>query len=207
MDRRNAGIALLIGVLGLAELPRTARAQQAGKVYRIGYLSTPTRESVQRGVEAFVRKLRELGWIEGRNLVIEYRWAEGDVAKLPRLAAELIADKVDLIVAPAGSAALAAKKATSSIPIVMIFPSDPVEVGLVADLRRPGGNVTGTTFTHGPEIFGKQLEILKEALPRASRVAVLWNPADSSFGVQARPVEAAARSLKIRLQQDRKSVV
>jgi putative ABC transport system substrate-binding protein len=197
MNRRNTAIALVLGLAGFAATPR---AQQAGKVYRVGYLSTPTRESVARGVDAFLQKLRELGWVEGANLVIEYRWAEGDVAKLPQLAAELVRANVDLIVAPAGSAALAAKSATSTIPIVMIFPSEPVELGLVANLRRPGGNVTGTTFTPGPEIFGKQLEILKEALPRTSRVAVLWNPADQSFRVQAKPVDAAARALKIRLQ-------
>ena len=200
MNRRDAAIVLVLGVLGFGAEPRAARAQQAGKVYRIGYLSTPTRESVERGVDAFLRKLRELGWFEGSNLVIEYRWAEGDVARLPELAAGLVRDNVDLIVAPAGSAALAAKKATSSIPIVMIFPSDPVQLGLVANLRRPGGNVTGTTFTPDAEIFGEQLEILKAALPRASRVAVLWNPADASFEVQAKPVDAAARSLGLRLQ-------
>jgi ABC-type uncharacterized transport system substrate-binding protein len=199
MNRRDAGIALVLGALDFCA-PRAAQAQAAGRVYRVGYLSTPTRESVERGVEAFVRKLRELGWIEGRNLVIEYRWAEGDVTRLPQLAAGLVRDNVDLIVAPAGSAALAAKTATNSIPIVMIFPSDPVQLGLVADLRRPGGNVTGTTFTPDAEIFGKQLEILKTALPRASRVAVLWNPADASFEAQAKAVELAARSLGLRLQ-------
>ena len=201
MNRRDAAIALLLGVPGFGTMPRAAKAQPAGRVHRIGYLSTPTRESVARGVDAFLRKLRELGWIEGQNLVIEYRWADGDVTRLPQLAAELIRERVDLIVAPAGSAAVVAKKATSSIPIVMIFPSDPVELGLVANLRRPGGNVTGTTITPDPGIFGKQLEILKEAFPRASRVAVLWNPADASFGVQAKRVEVAARSLRIRLQQ------
>lgn len=200
MNRRTAGLALLLGVLDFGALPRAAAAQQAAKVRRVGYLSTPTRESVERGVDAFVRQLRELGWVEGENLIIEYRWAEGDVTRLPTLAAELIRDNVELIVAPAGSAALAAKNATQTVPIVMIFPSEPVQLGLVADLRRPGGNVTGTTFTPGPEIFGKQLEILKEAFPRASRVAVLWNPADASFDVQAKPVEAAARALGIRLQ-------
>jgi ABC-type uncharacterized transport system substrate-binding protein len=199
MNRRDAGIALVLGALDFCA-PRAAQAQAAGRVYRVGYLSTPTRESVERGVEAFVSKLRELGWIEGRNLVIEYRWAEGDVTRLPQLAAGLVRDNVDLIVAPAGSAALAAKTATNSIPIVMIFPSDPVQLGLVADLRRPGGNVTGTTFTPDAEIFGKQLEILKTALPRASRVAVLWNPADASFEAQAKAVELAARSLGLRLQ-------
>jgi putative tryptophan/tyrosine transport system substrate-binding protein len=197
MNRLNAGLVLLIGLL---VAPLATEAQQSGRVYRVGYLSTPTRESVEHGLAAFLRTLRELGWIEGQNLIIEYRWAEGNVERLPALAAELVRHKVDVIVAPAGSAALAAKNATSSIPIVMIFASDPVEMGLVASLRRPGGNITGTTFTPGPEIFGKQLQILKEAVPHASRVAVLSNPADPSFALQVRQVEATARSLGIRLQ-------
>ena len=196
MNRRRAALALL---LAFGAAPLVVRAQQAGKIYRIGYLSTPTRESVAQVLEAFLRTLRELGWVEGRNLVVEYRWAEGKIERLPELAAELVRLNVDLIVAPAGSAALAAKKATSSIPIVMIFPSDPVELGLVASLSRPGGNITGTTFTPGAEIFGRQLQILKEAIPRASRVAVLWNPADQSFATQGKALEAAARSLHIRL--------
>src|SRR5438105_12465516 len=193
MNRRNAGLALL-ALLAAGAAPVSVRAQQAG-VYRVGYLSTPTRESVERGLDAFLRKLRELGWVEGQNLVIEYRWAEGNVERLPDLAAELVQLKVDLIVAPAGSAALAAKKATSSIPIVMIFPSDPVEMGLVASLSRPRGNITGTTYTAGSEIFGKQLQILKEAIPHASRVAVLLNPADLSLVTQGEELEAAARFL------------
>ena len=198
MNRRGSVLALL--ALGAAARPLAAKAQQAGKVYRIGYLSAPTRASVEPGLQAFLRALRELGWVEGQNLIIEYRWAEGKVERLPDLAAELVRLKVDVIVAPAGSAALAAKNATSSIPIVMIFPSDPVEMGLIASLRRPGGNVTGTTFTPGPEIFGKQLQILKEAIPGTSRVAILSNPADLSFALQIREVEAAAQSLRIRIQ-------
>jgi len=200
MNRRSAGLALLLGLFGFGTASRAAEAQQAGKVYRIGYLSTPNRESVEHALEAFLRALRELGWVEGQNLIIEYRWAEGKVERLPDLAADLVQRKVDLIVAPAGSAALAAKNATSSIPIVMIFPSGPVEMGLVASLGRPGGNITGTTFTPGPEIFGKQLQILRETIPHASRVAVLWNPADPSVATQQKEVEAAARSLRIRLQ-------
>ena len=200
MNRRHMGLALLFGLIAFVDAPLKADAQQVGKVYRIGYLSTPTRESVENGLQAFLRKLRELGWVEGQNLIIEYRWAEGNVERLPELAAELVRLKVDVIVAPAGSAALAAKKATSSIPIVMIFPSDPVELGLVASLSRPGGNITGTTFTPGPEIFGKQLQILTETIPRASRVAILSNPADRSFALQMREVEATARTLRIRLQ-------
>src|SRR6202790_1713508 len=201
MNRRDFVVAVVaLLAFGVAAAPLAAEAQQAGKVYRIGYLSTPTRESVEHGLQAFLRKVRELGWVEGQHLTIEYLWAEGGVERLTDLAAELVRRKVDVIVAPAGSAALAAKNATSSIPIVMIFPSDPVELGLVASLRRPGGDVTGTTLTPGPEIFGKQLQILKETIPQASRVAILSNPADPSFATQVREVEATARSLRIRLQ-------
>jgi putative ABC transport system substrate-binding protein len=188
----------MLGLLSLG-IPAAAVAQQAGRVYRIGYLSAPSRESVEHVVAAFLRTLRELGWVEGQNLIIEYRWAEGKVERLPDLATDLVKLKVDLIVAPAGSAALAAKNATTSIPIVMLFPSDPVQLGLVASLGRPGGNVTGTTFTPGPEIFGKQLQILKETIPNATRVAVLRNPADLGDAPQVTEVEAAARALGIRL--------
>jgi len=163
---------------GLLAATHAAEAQPAGKVYRIGYLSTPTRESVEQGLASFLRRLRELGWVDGQNLQIEYRWAEGNVERLPALAADLVRLKMDVIVAPAGSAALAAKAATKTIPIVMIFSSDPVETGLVDSLSRPGGNITGTSFTAGPEIFGKQLQILKEAIPHVGRVAVLSNPVD-----------------------------
>ena len=129
MNRRGVGVAVVaLLALSVAVAPLAAEPQHPGKVYRIGYLSTPTRESVEYGLQAFLRKLRELGWVEGHNLIIEYRWAEGNVERLPDLAAELVRRKVDVIVAPAGSAALAAKNATSSIPIVMIFPSDPVEL-------------------------------------------------------------------------------
>jgi putative ABC transport system substrate-binding protein len=200
MNRRNAGLALLLGLLAPVAAPLAAEAQQAGKVYRIGYLSAPSRASVERALAAFLRALRELGWVEGQNLIIEYRWAEGKIERLPDLAADLVRRKVDLIVAPAGSAALAAKNATSSIPIVMIFPSDPVEMGLVASLSHPGGNVTGTTYAPGAGIFGKQLQLLKEAIPRATRVAILWNPEDQGSALQKSAVDAAARSLGIRVQ-------
>ena len=200
MNRRKAGLALLLGPVAFGAAPLIAEAQQAGKVYRIGYLSAPTRASVEQVLQAFLRKLRELGWVEGQNLIIEYRWADGKIERLPDLAAELVRLKVDLIVAPASSAALAAMAATSSIPIVMIFPNDPVGLGLVASLGRPSANITGTTSTPGPEIFGKQLQILKETVPRASRVATLSNPADPALAIQLREVEAAAQSLGIRLQ-------
>jgi putative ABC transport system substrate-binding protein len=197
MDRRRFLIASAVSAIAPA-----AMAQQPGKVYRVGYLSTPTRDSVQRALEAFLRKLRELGWIEGQNLIIEYRWAEGDVQRLPSLAAELVRRNVDLIVAPAASAALAAKNTTSTIPIVMMFPSDPVELGLVASLNRPSGNVTGTTYAPGSGLLAKQLELLKEAVPRATRVAVLANPVDPTYTPQMQAsLQAAAQTLRIRLQR------
>ena len=196
MDRRRFLIASTGTILSTA-----LEAQQPGKLYRIGYLSTPSRDSVQRALEAFLRKLRELGWIEGQNLTIEYRWAEGDVERLPGLAADLVRRNVDLIVAPAASAALAAKKATSAIPIVMMFPTDPVALGLVASLGRPSANVTGTTYAPGSGILAKQLELLKEAVPRATRVAVLINPADpGDTSPKGEALEAAAHALQIRLQ-------
>ena len=198
MNRRDSVLALL--AVGGAIASRAAVAQQAGRVHRIGYLSAPTRESVKHVLAAFVKALHDLGWVEGENLVIEYRWADGKVERLPGLAADLVRRKVDLIVAPATSAALAARDATSSIPIVMIFANDPVAQGLVSSLRNPGGNITGTTFTAGAEIFGKQLQILKEAVPSASRVAVLSNPMDPNV-VQMKEVESAARSLGIGLQR------
>jgi ABC-type uncharacterized transport system substrate-binding protein len=200
LNRRTAGLALLLGPLACGTTLRSAHAQQPGKVYRLGYLSHPTRESVKQGVEAFLRRLRELGWVEGQNLVIEYRWAEGNVERLPELAAELVRQNVDVIVAPAGAAALAAKNATRTIPIVMIFPQDPVEMGLVSSLSRPGGNVTGTTFSAGQELFGKQLQILKETVPRLSRAAILRNPADPGWTLQGREADIAGRSMGIGVQ-------
>jgi ABC-type uncharacterized transport system substrate-binding protein len=191
---------LLLALLAIGVVPAAGQAVRAEKVYRLGYLSQPTRASVERGVEAFVRALRELGWVEGKNLVIEYRWADGDAERLPALAAGLVRDNVDVIVAPAGTAALAAKNATTSIPVVMIFPSDPVGDGLVASLAKPGGNITGTSFTAGPGIFAKQLQILKDAVPGTSRLAVLRNPSDSGWSVQGKEIDAAARSLGIRVQ-------
>jgi putative ABC transport system substrate-binding protein len=190
----------LIAAGALLAAPLAAGAQQAGKVFRIGYLSAPTRESVEGILEAFLRALRELGWIEGQNVVIEYRWAEGDLERLPGLAQDLVRRNVDVIVAPAASAALAAKQATSTIPIVMIFPNDPVGQGLVSSLRRPGGNVTGTTNIPISDMLGKRLQILKEAVPNATRVAIVYDPTDQVISRPMKGLEAAARSLGIQLQ-------
>jgi putative ABC transport system substrate-binding protein len=196
MNRRDAVFALTAA--GLA--PLLAHAQPAGKVFRIGYLSAPTRKSVERVLESFLAALRSLGWVEGKNLQIEYRWAEGNVERLPALAAELVALKVDLIVAPAATAALAAKNATGSIPIVMIFPADPVASGLVASIRRPGGNVTGTSGSTGLEFLGKQLQLMKEMVPRISRAAFLWVAANPDSQLHWKELQAAAGSLRIPIQ-------
>lgn len=192
--------AFIAGIGAAATWPLAARAQQKERVYRIGYLSAPSRDSVQRTLDAFLRKLRELGWVEGSNLVIEYRWADGDLARLPELAAELVRQNVDLIVAPNTAAAVAAKNATSSIPIVMVFPGEPVELKLISSLRQPGGNVTGTTFTAGPGFFGKLLETLKQAVPAISKVGILGDRADPGAANQVRELQAAAMALGIQVE-------
>lgn len=178
-----------------------ADAQQPGKVWRIGYMSVPSRQSAEDLIQIFLQALRERGWVEGQNLLIEWRWAEGKLERLPDFAAELVRLNVDLIVAPQPPSALAAKNATRTIPIVFMFSGDPVAEGLVASLARPGGNATGLTFTPTLDILGKQLELLKETVPKASRVAVLWNAARAAVQAPAlSEVERAARSLGLELQ-------
>ena len=188
-----------ISILGGAAATWPAVAH-ANRVYRVGYLSAPSRESVQRTLEAFLRRLRELGWVEGVNLTVEYRWADGDIARLPQLAAELVQNNVDLIVAPSTSAVVAAKNATGRIPIVMVFPAEPVELGLVTSLSRPGGNITGTSFTAGAGYAGKVLETLKEAVGDIRKVGALGSLAEPSFRSQLTELDAAAASLGIQVQ-------
>ena len=177
-----------------------AHAQQAPRKYRIGYLSQPSRESVEPVLQVFLRALRDLGWVDGGNLAIEYRWADGNSDALPALAADLVRQDVDVIVAPAAVAALAAKDATARIPIVMIFPADPIGLGLVQSLQRPGGNVTGTAYAHDTRILRKQLEVLKDVVPHGSRAAVLASPADPLRTLQRREYDAAAQSLGLDLR-------
>ena len=197
MDRRQ----FIIGsALGLLAAPLAADAQQPGKVHRIGYLSSGSSTAAPHLREAFRQGLRELGWVEGQNIVIEYRFAEGRSERLPDLAAELIRLKVDIIVAATTPVAMAAKNATATITIVMIGPGDPVGTGLIASLARPGGNVTGLSSWAGLEIFGKQLELLKETLPKVRRVAILSNPANPAHALAIRDGKAAARSLAVQLQ-------
>ena len=166
----------LIAAGAILAAPLVAEAQQTAKVTRIGYLSTNLAASPHL-LEAFRQGLRDLGYVEGRNLVIEYRDAEGKLERLPALAAELVALKVDVIVAEGGStiAALAAKQATRTLPIVFASAADPVGSGLVTSLARPGGNVTGLSNLTA-ELVGKRLELLTQAVPGVSRVAVLWQP-------------------------------
>jgi ABC-type uncharacterized transport system substrate-binding protein len=182
---------------GLLAAPLVARAQQPEKVYRIGYLfyGSPGRSPE---LDAFRQGLRELGCIEGQNTTIEYRFANGDVGRLPGLAAELVRLNPDVIVTPGTPAALAAKQATGTIPIVFAGVADAVGAGLIASLARPGGNITGLTGISA-ELGGKRLELLKEIAPKASRVAVLYNPADRSNVLVLKGLQASAPALGLTL--------
>ena len=192
VDRRRF---LLTSLAGALAAPLAAEAQQAGKVFRLGFLSASSATASPRYLEAFQQALRELGWREGQNIVIEYRFAEGGFDKLPDLAAELVRLKVDVIVANLTPTAVAAKKTTATTPIVMINGNDPVRIGLVASLARPGGNVTGVAYSVGLDIFGKILELLNEAVPRLRRVAVLSNPRNPIQPLQLESVKSAAQRL------------
>ena len=194
MDRR----AFLAGTGSvLLAAPLAAGAQQAAKIARIGYLS-PNLAANPHLHEAFRQGLRDLGYVEGRNLVIEYRDAEGKRERLPALAAELVAVRVDVIWAGNTIGALAAKQATSTLPIVFLA-GDPVGNGLVTSLARPGGNVTGWASTDNPDIVGKRLEQLKRAVPGVNRVAVLWQPGGTNKNL-LEGTEVAARALGMSLQ-------
>jgi putative ABC transport system substrate-binding protein len=196
MERR----AFVVGALGLLAAPLAAEAQQAGRVPRIGFLVLTSPSSASRLLDAFRQGLRELGWVEGQNIVIDYRFAEGKYDRLPDLAAELVWLKVDVIAAGPTPPALAAKNATGTIPIVMTVAAHPVELGLVASLARPGGNVTGLSYDVGLETIVKGLELLKEALPKVRRVAILWNAVNPAQALVIRDINAAARSSGVQLQ-------
>ena len=199
MMERRTFLALVSGSLLTA--PRAVEAQPAAKIARIGWLSGNMATSPQLP-EAFRQGLRDLGYVEGRNVVIEYRDAGGNFERLPALAAELVALKVDVIVAGGTPHALAAKQATRTLPIVFASPPAPVESGLVTSLARPGGNVTGLAG-HAPELVGKRLELLKQAVPGVSRVAFLWQPGvigDRPARDMLKEAEVAARALGVRVQ-------
>ena len=175
-----------------------AQAQQPKKVARIGFLSPVSPSATALWHQAFRQGLRDLGWVEGKNISIEYRYAEGRSDRLPDLAADLVRLKLDIIVVSSGTDALAAKNATRAIPIVMASAGDPVAIGLVESLARPGGNITGLSQI-APELAGKRLELLKEIVPKLSRVAVLWNPQGRTSTVSWKEIQLPARELGVKL--------
>ena len=194
-----------IGIVGGAAVssclwPLAARAQQsAGRVHRVGCLLISSREQVLRHINAFENGLVSLGYRIGENIVIEYRFADGEMKRLPELAANLVDLGVDLIVAGSDPNTRAAMNATSTIPIVMTNSVDPIGSRFVASLARPGGNVTGFTLDTGSEIFGKRLELLKETFPHLSRVGLLWNPDSAVSRTRLSSTEEAARVLGLKL--------
>jgi putative ABC transport system substrate-binding protein len=194
-DRRAFVATLAAGAL---LLPRAAPAQPAGRVARVGYL-TPSSVSVRGGMPALRQRLRDLGYVEGRDIRFEIRGANEDFERLPDLAADLVRSGVDLIVAVSSPAIRAAENATSTIPIVMVSGTDPVAGLFVSSLARPGGNVTGVT-TYLPELAGKRLEVLRECVPGLRRVAVLANLRNPSSAAEARETEAAARTMALEIQ-------
>ncbi len=198
MTTRREFIGSLTG--GLLAASVAVEAQQPGKVYRIGILTNKASDPVEaRLLEAFRLGLRELGWIEGRNILLEFREAEGNYARLPALAADLVRLKVDLILARSSQYVQAAKEATSSIPIVFVVHADPVRTGHVTSLARPGGNITGLANLMS-DLAPKLLELLSSAVPVAKQIAVLWNPDTPSHTPALKEVEEAGRTLRMQLQ-------
>ena len=196
MDRRVFVTGMTGGLLVAA---LAAGAQPPSKVSRIGYLEFGSAAPGTPHLEAFRKGLRQLGWVEGQNIAIEIRYADGKQDRLPEFAAELVNLKVDLIFASSTPAALAAKRATMTIPIVIGFVADPVGSGLVRHLAQPGRNVTGWTHLAGLELNAKRLDILKQAIPGATRIGALWNPANPIHAPSLKEIEAAARRLKVQL--------
>jgi putative ABC transport system substrate-binding protein len=192
--RRRQLISLLGGAV--VSWPLAAHAQQPAKVLRIGFLGNSTAALEANLIGPFRDGLSALGYVEGRNVVIEYRWAEGKYERFAGLIAELIALKVDVIVTAGTPATLAVKKATTRVPLVMIAVGDPVGTGIVASLARPGGNITGLS-SMAPDLEGKRLELLREVAPGLSRIAVFWNPANAFNAGAMRQVRAAADALRI----------
>jgi ABC-type uncharacterized transport system substrate-binding protein len=195
---RRRDFITLLGGAATATSPVAALAQEARKLYRIGFLSDSPAVYAE-SIEAFRRGLRELGWIDGQNIAIEYRWAEGRSERMRELAEELVRLKVDIIVVPSSIYTEAAKRATSTIPIIFLTHAEPIKSGHVASLARPGGNVTGLA-TMTPETSVKALELLTEAIPGASRVAVIWDPETPSHEPGRHAVETAGVALRLQLQ-------
>ena len=192
-------IGLLVIFVTLAACGAVVEAQQPTKIARIGFLAATSPSAISARVEAFRQGLRELGYVEGKNIVIESRYAEGNLDRLPGLAAELISLHVDVIVTAGAANTHAAKEATKIIPIIMALDSDPVGAGFIASLARPGGNITGLS-TLAPEISGKQLELLKEIVPKLSRLAVLGNSTTPANAQALREIELPAGTFRVKLQ-------
>jgi putative ABC transport system substrate-binding protein len=195
---RRAFITLLGGA---AAWPRAARAQQTGKIYRIGFLANDPAIPAQPAGQAFLDGLRESGFIEDKNIIIERRFAEGSTDRYAELVADLVRLNVDVIVTSANGATLAAKRATTKIPIVMVNVSDPVGQGIVASFAHPGGNITGVIQDDSAEITAKRMQLLKDAVPHASQVAVLTDPDIPYSQAERQQLELAARSLNVKLRQ------
>jgi len=185
--------------LALLASPLAGEAQQAGKVSRIMFLGASSAALESDRVAVFRQGLRDLGYIEGQNVVIEYRWAEGHYDRYPAFVAEAVGRKVDVIVTEGTPAAIAAREGTRTIPIVTATIGDPIAVGVVSSVAHPGGNVTGLT-SMSPEIDAKRLELLKELVPSVSRVAVLWNPGNPNAKFRLPNLQAAAKSLRLKLE-------
>jgi len=184
----------------LLTVPLAAEAQTTAKAYRIGFILTATENETSYLFKALDEGLRELGYVDGRNVVFERRFAEGMQERLPALAAELVQLKVDVLVTGSNPVIAAVKQVTETIPVVMAVSRDPVGAGFIANLARPGGNITGLANDPAPEIIGKNLALLKEAVPRVSRVAFLWNPVPPGAGTSKNVVERAARNLGVTFQ-------
>ena len=187
----------LMVILSLLAPPLAVEAQPTEKVWRIGVLTGTAREAPRAA--PFLEGLRRLGYVEGQNIILEWRVSGGRAERFPDLAAELVRLKVDVIVATDNPAIAAAQKATKTIPIVMVLAQDPVASGFARSLVRPGGNITGLTV-QGTELQGKQLQILKEAVPTASRVGILWVPSEPGRHLQVREAEVAARELRLQVR-------
>jgi putative ABC transport system substrate-binding protein len=185
---------------GAAAWPLAARAQQAGKIYRIGFLANDPTIPAQPAGQAFLNGLGESGFIEGKNIIIERRFARGQIDLYPDLAARLVQLGVDVLVTSSNEPTLAAKRATTKIPIVMMNVMDPVGQGIVASLAHPGANITGVTFDDSARMSAKRLQLLKDAVPQTSRVAVLINPEESYASVEWHTLDSAAKSLHMTLQ-------
>jgi len=201
-NRRKLIVALGAGALAA---PLSSFAQQQGKVWRIGFLGASTADGFARPIDSLRAGLRDLGYVEGKNIVFEWRFAEGNYKRLPGLAAQLARPGVDIIVTYGTPGTQAAKQATTTIPIVMAAIGDAIAVGVVAELARPGGNITGTTFFN-PELAAKRLEIIRDAMPRARRVAVLLNPGNPLTEPILNALRPTANALKLELQQFSASV-